>query len=109
MNDVTKDSEQGQWNQWNDDDEGHNGEEDTNAIRNGDRIWFSLSSFDRYQSAKLCFITLHCITEDQYANSLMHDVNMNFRVPIFRLPMRHRKGFFEKVEMIIMFSFWFQG
>merc|ERR1712136_12296 len=50
----------------------------------------------RFQSAKLCFITLHCITEDQYANSLMHDVNMNFRVPIFRLPMRHRKGFFEK-------------
>ncbi|XP_064630017.1 armadillo-like helical domain-containing protein 3 isoform X2 [Lineus longissimus] len=45
----------------------------------------------RFKNAKLCLIILTCITEDQYANSLMHDVNMNFRVPIHKLPMRHRK------------------
>ncbi|XP_074640845.1 armadillo-like helical domain-containing protein 3 [Tubulanus polymorphus] len=46
----------------------------------------------RYNNAKLCMIILTCISEDQYANSLMHDINMNFRVPIHRLPMRHRKA-----------------
>lgn len=45
----------------------------------------------RYNNAKLCFIILTCISEDQYANSLMHDANMTFRVPLHRLPMRHRK------------------
>ncbi|XP_046565676.1 armadillo-like helical domain-containing protein 3 [Haliotis rubra] len=45
----------------------------------------------RYNNAKLCIVILTCIAEDQYANSLMHDVNMTFRVPLHRLPMRHRK------------------
>ncbi|XP_076467026.1 armadillo-like helical domain-containing protein 3 [Babylonia areolata] len=45
----------------------------------------------RYNNAKLCFIILTCISEDQYANSLMHDANMTFRVPLHRMPMRHRK------------------
>lgn len=49
----------------------------------------------RYNNAKLCLIILTCIAEDQYANSLMHDVNMNFRVPLHRMPMRHRKNKFE--------------
>lgn len=45
----------------------------------------------RFNNAKLCLIILTCIAEDQYANSLMHDVNMNFRVPLHKMPMRHRK------------------
>lgn len=43
-------------------------------------------------TTKLGFIILMCITEDQYANSMMHDVNMVFRVHLYRMPMRHRKG-----------------
>lgn len=42
-------------------------------------------------NVKLCFIILTCIAEDQYANSLMHDVNLVFKVQLHRLPMRHRK------------------
>ncbi|XP_052772948.1 armadillo-like helical domain-containing protein 3 [Mya arenaria] len=49
----------------------------------------------RYNNARLCLIIMTCIAEDQYANSLMHDINMNFRVPLQRLPMRHRKVKFE--------------
>ncbi|CAI9732858.1 Hypothetical predicted protein [Octopus vulgaris] len=45
----------------------------------------------RYNNAKLCLIILNCIAEDQYANSLMTDNNMTFRVPLHRMPMRHRK------------------
>ncbi|KAL3864628.1 hypothetical protein ACJMK2_006293 [Sinanodonta woodiana] len=50
----------------------------------------------RYNNAKLCLVILNCIAEDQYANSLMHDINMNFRVPLHRMPMRHRKIKVEK-------------
>ncbi|XP_066992006.1 armadillo-like helical domain-containing protein 3 isoform X1 [Anabrus simplex] len=42
-------------------------------------------------NVKLCFLILTCISEDQYANSLMHDVNLVFKVQLHRLPMRHRK------------------
>ncbi|XP_060602329.1 armadillo-like helical domain-containing protein 3 isoform X2 [Ruditapes philippinarum] len=49
----------------------------------------------RYNNARLCLIILTCIAEDQYANSLMHDINMNFRVHLHRMPMRHRKAKFE--------------
>ncbi|XP_039259173.2 armadillo-like helical domain-containing protein 3 [Styela clava] len=42
-------------------------------------------------STKLCFIVLTCITEDQFANSFLHDDNMPFQVLIHRMPMRHRK------------------
>ncbi|GAB6024992.1 hypothetical protein CHUAL_010085 [Chamberlinius hualienensis] len=42
-------------------------------------------------NVKLCFIILTCIAEDQYANSLMNDANMVFRVQLHRMPMRHRK------------------
>lgn len=45
----------------------------------------------RCNNARLCLIILTCIAEDQYANSLMHDINMNFRVPLHKMPMRHRK------------------
>lgn len=45
----------------------------------------------RRLNAKLCLTILTCVTEDQYANSLMHDVNLTFRVPLHRTPMRHRK------------------
>ncbi|ODM95975.1 hypothetical protein Ocin01_10702 [Orchesella cincta] len=40
---------------------------------------------------KLCFIILTCIAEDQYANALMSDPHLVFRVQIHRVPMRHRK------------------
>lgn len=42
-------------------------------------------------TSKLCFIILACISEDQYANSIMHDVNLVFKVQLHRMPMRHRK------------------
>lgn len=42
-------------------------------------------------STKLCFIILTCITEDQFANSFIHDENMSFQVCIHKMPMRHRK------------------
>ena len=50
----------------------------------------------QHNNAKLCLIILTCISEDQYANSLMHDLNMNFQVPLHRMPMRHRKMKVEK-------------
>ncbi|PKU37793.1 hypothetical protein llap_11903 [Limosa lapponica baueri] len=45
----------------------------------------------RLHSGKLCLIILTCIAEDQYANAFLHDDNMNFRVNLHRVPMRHRK------------------
>ncbi|XP_066581485.1 armadillo-like helical domain-containing protein 3 [Prorops nasuta] len=42
-------------------------------------------------NVKLCFLILNCIAEDQYANSLMHDANLAFRVQLHRVPMHHRK------------------
>ncbi|XP_018804172.1 PREDICTED: UPF0668 protein C10orf76 homolog [Bactrocera latifrons] len=40
---------------------------------------------------KLCFLILTCISEDQYANSMMHDSNLTFKVMLHRAQMRHRK------------------
>uniref|UniRef100_A0A671TNV2 Armadillo like helical domain containing 3 n=1 Tax=Sparus aurata TaxID=8175 RepID=A0A671TNV2_SPAAU len=45
----------------------------------------------RLNSARLCLIILTCIAEDQYADAFLHDDNMNFRVNLHRMPMRHRK------------------
>ncbi|KAM7073415.1 armadillo-like helical domain-containing protein 3 isoform 3-T3 [Molossus nigricans] len=45
----------------------------------------------RLHSGKLCMIILTCIAEDQYANAFLHDDNMNFRVNLHKMPMRHRK------------------
>ncbi|KFM81008.1 hypothetical protein X975_10907, partial [Stegodyphus mimosarum] len=42
-------------------------------------------------TCKLCFIILTCITEDQYANSIIHDVNLVYKVHLHKMPMRHRK------------------
>ncbi|OXU25819.1 hypothetical protein TSAR_007528 [Trichomalopsis sarcophagae] len=42
-------------------------------------------------NVKLCFLILSCISEDQYANSLMHDANLAFRVQLHKMPMHHRK------------------
>lgn len=42
-------------------------------------------------TVKLCFLILSCISEDQYANSLMHDISLTFKVHLHRMPMRHRK------------------
>nr|SVE70289.1 EOG090X027A [Daphnia similis]SVE70913.1 EOG090X027A [Daphnia similis]SVE71544.1 EOG090X027A [Daphnia similis]SVE72177.1 EOG090X027A [Daphnia similis] len=49
-----------------------------------------------YHSTKLCFLILTCVSEDEYANSLMHDPGLTFRVPLHRLPMRHRKSLTDK-------------
>ena len=40
---------------------------------------------------KLCLLILTCISEDQYANSMMHDANLTFKVLLHRAQMRHRK------------------
>ena len=45
----------------------------------------------RLDTTRLCFIILNCITEDQCANALLHDVNVTFKVNLHRLQMRHRK------------------
>uniref|UniRef100_A0A3P9AEA5 Armadillo-like helical domain-containing protein n=1 Tax=Esox lucius TaxID=8010 RepID=A0A3P9AEA5_ESOLU len=50
----------------------------------------------RLNSARLCLIILTCIAEDQYADAFLHDDNMNFRVNLHRMPMRHRKKAAEK-------------
>lgn len=42
-------------------------------------------------NCKLCFLILSCISEDSYANTLMHDENLTFKVTIHRAQMRHRK------------------
>ncbi|KAF5278623.1 hypothetical protein FQA39_LY00665 [Lamprigera yunnana] len=42
-------------------------------------------------TVKLCFLILSCISEDQYANSIMHDISLTFKVHLHKLPMRHRK------------------
>lgn len=42
-------------------------------------------------TVKLCFLILGCVSEDQYANSIMHDISLTFKVQLHRLPMRHRK------------------
>jgi hypothetical protein len=55
-------------------------------------------SEESVNNVKLCFLILTCIAEDQYANSLMHDVNLVFKVQLHRLPMRHRKVAPDKVS-----------
>ncbi|CAG5929120.1 unnamed protein product [Menidia menidia] len=50
----------------------------------------------RLNSARLCLIILTCIAEDQYADAFLHDDNMNFRVSLHRMPMRHRKKTVDK-------------
>lgn len=40
---------------------------------------------------KLCFLILTCISEDLYANSMMYDTNLTFKVFLHRAHMRHRK------------------
>ena len=42
-------------------------------------------------TVKLSFLILICITEDQYANALINDPNLVFKVKLHRVPMRHRK------------------
>lgn len=39
-------------------------------------------------NSMLCFVILSSITDDQFANSLMHDVNLQFKVDLYRLPTR---------------------
>lgn len=39
-------------------------------------------------NSMLCFIILTSITDDQFANSLMHDLNLQFKVDLYRLPTR---------------------
>lgn len=39
-------------------------------------------------NSMLCFVILSSITDDQFANSLMHDVNLQFKVDLYRSPTR---------------------
>lgn len=50
-------------------------------------------------TVKLCFLILSCIAEDQYANSLMHDISLTFKVHLHRMPMRHRKITADKLAL----------
>lgn len=43
-------------------------------------IVFGTLKSTNHHIAKLCAIILTCIVEDQYANTLMHDVNLTFKV-----------------------------
>lgn len=47
------------------------------------------AKYEEGKNMKLCFIILTCITEDQYANSLMHDFHLVFKVQLFKMPRRH--------------------
>lgn len=47
---------------------------------------------------KLCLLILTCISEDQYANSMMHDANLTFKVMLHRAQMRHRKLPIERIS-----------
>lgn len=40
---------------------------------------------------KLCLLILICISEDPYANAMMYDSNLTFKVLLHRANMRHRK------------------
>lgn len=44
-----------------------------------------------FNTVKLCFFVLTCVAEDHYANSVMHDINLVFKIQLHRLPMRHRQ------------------
>lgn len=39
-------------------------------------------------NSMLCFVILSSITNDQFANSLMHDINIQFKVDLYRIPTR---------------------
>ncbi|XP_055625325.1 armadillo-like helical domain-containing protein 3 isoform X2 [Toxorhynchites rutilus septentrionalis] len=47
---------------------------------------------------KLCFIILTCISEDQYANSIMHDSNLTFKVYLHKARLRHRKFTVDRIS-----------
>lgn len=44
----------------------------------------SIAAEESQQAAKMCAIILTCISEDQLASSLMHDVTLSLRVPLYR-------------------------
>lgn len=50
-----------------------------------------------YDSTKLFMLILVCISEDQYANSLLHDSNILYSVFLYQAKLRHRKLNIEKV------------
>lgn len=42
-------------------------------------------------TSRLCFTILNCIVEDHYANAFLHDANMTFTVPIYKMNLYHRQ------------------
>ncbi|XP_074604539.1 armadillo-like helical domain-containing protein 3 [Brevipalpus obovatus] len=54
-------------------------------------VMLQTKSEENFDTIRLAFIILTCITEDQCANAIMHDLNVVFRVQLHRMPMRHRK------------------
>lgn len=50
-----------------------------------------------YDTTKLFMLILVCISEDQYANSLLHDSNILYSVFLYQAKLRHRKVNVDKV------------
>ena len=44
----------------------------------------------QHKLSSCSFLVLTCITEDQFANALLNDPNLVFKVKLHRAPMRHR-------------------
>ncbi|KFD57504.1 hypothetical protein M513_01607 [Trichuris suis] len=53
-------------------------------------LFYDLKGQRKIDAARLCLIIWTCITEDQYANMLMQDVSLAFKVPLYSRPMRHK-------------------
>uniref|UniRef100_A0A5S6QGT3 DUF1741 domain-containing protein n=1 Tax=Trichuris muris TaxID=70415 RepID=A0A5S6QGT3_TRIMR len=53
-------------------------------------LFYDLRGQRKMDAARLCLIIWTCITEDLYANMLMQDVSLAFKVPLYSKPMRHR-------------------
>ena len=53
------------------------------------------------KTAKLCLVILNCIVEDQYANAFLHDANMTFTVPIYKMNLYHRKAHLEVWNILL--------
>jgi len=56
-----------------------------------------MDNSNTYDTTKLFMLILVCISEDQYANSLLHDSNILYSVFLYQAKLRHRKLNTEKV------------
>lgn len=56
-----------------------------------------MDSSNTYDTTKLFMLILVCISEDQYANSILHDSNILYSVYLYQAKLRHRKLNIDKV------------